>query len=306
MKHLLSIEDLDRPAIEEMLDQSDAFLDVLAREIPKVPALRGKTVVSLFYEESTRTRLSFETAAKRLSADTMSFAVGSSSVKKGESLLDTVKTIEAMGIDAMVVRHPSAGAPHRVAGWVDASVINGGDGRHEHPTQALLDAFTLRRHRGPLDGCRIAIVGDVKNSRVARSTMLCFTRLGADVTFVAPPTLLPERLDGWPVQVTHDLDDVLGEIDVAYVLRVQAERLGQALLPSLREYYARYGLTAERAARMKPDTFVMHPGPMIRGPEIATEVVDGPQSLVREQVTNGVAVRMAVLWSLIGSGGQVA
>jgi aspartate carbamoyltransferase catalytic subunit len=307
MKHLLSIEDLDRVAIEEMLDQSDAFLDVLEREIPKVPALRGKTVVLLFYEESTRTRLSFETAAKRLSADTMSFAVGSSSVKKGESLLDTVKTIEAMGIDAMVVRHSAAGAPHRVAQWIDASVINAGDGRHEHPTQALLDAFTLRRHRGPsLDGCRVAIVGDIKNSRVARSTMLCFTKLGAHVTFVAPPTLLPERLDGWPVNVAHDLDDVLGEIDVAYVLRVQAERLGQALLPTLREYYARYGLTAERAARMKPDTYVMHPGPMIRGPEIATEVVDGPRSLIREQVTNGVAVRMAVLWSLIGSGGQVA
>jgi aspartate carbamoyltransferase catalytic subunit len=237
----------------------------------------------------------------------MSFAVGSSSVKKGESLLDTVKTIEAMGIDAMVIRHPSAGAPHRVAQWIDASVINAGDGRHEHPTQALLDAFTLRRNRGPsLDGCRIAIIGDIRNSRVARSTMLCFTRLGAEVTFVAPPTLLPERLDGWPVTVAHDLDDVLGEVDVAYVLRVQAERLGQALFPTMREYYARYGLTAERAARMKPDTFVMHPGPMIRGPEIATEVVDGPRSLVREQVTNGVAVRMAVLWSLIGSGGQVA
>jgi aspartate carbamoyltransferase catalytic subunit len=207
----------------------------------------------------------------------------------------------------MVVRHRAAGAPHRVAGWIDASVVNGGDGRHEHPTQALLDAFTLRRHRGPsLDGCRVAIIGDIRNSRVARSTMRCFATLGADVTFVAPPTLLPERLDGWPVRVSHDLDEVLGEIDVAYVLRVQAERLAQALLPTMREYYARYGLTAERAARMKPDTFVMHAGPMIRGPEIATEVVDGPQSLVREQVTNGVAVRMAVLWSLIGSGGQVA
>ena len=307
MKHLLSIEDLDRAGIEAMLDQSDAFLDVLAREIPKVPALRGKTVVSLFYEDSTRTRLSFETAAKRLSADTMSFTVGSSSVKKGESLLDTVRTIEAMGIDAMVVRHPAAGAPHRVAQWLDASVVNGGDGRHEHPTQALLDAFTLRRHRGPsLDGCRIAIVGDIRNSRVARSGMQCFTKLGAQVTFVAPPTLMPERLDGWPVTVTHDLDDALAETDVAYVLRVQGERIGKALFPSLREYYARYGLTAERAARMKPDTLVMHPGPMIRGPEIATEVVDGPRSLVREQVTNGVAVRMAVLWSLIGSGGQVA
>src|SRR6476661_4075491 len=238
-QHLLSIEDLDRAGIVGLLDGAEHMSDVLGREIPKVPALRGKTVVSLFYEESTRTRLSFETAAKRLSADVMSFAVGSSSVKKGESLLDTVKTIEAMGIDAMVVRHPAAGAPHRVAQWIDASVVNAGDGRHEHPTQALLDAFTLRRHRGPsLDGCRIAIIGDIKNSRVARSTMLCFTKLGAEVTFVAPPTLLPERLDGWPVTVAHDLDDVLGEVDVAYVLRVQAERLGQALIPTLREYYA--------------------------------------------------------------------
>jgi aspartate carbamoyltransferase catalytic subunit len=212
-----------------------------------------------------------------------------------------------MGIDAMVVRHGSAGAPHRVAQWIDAAVVNAGDGRHEHPTQALLDAFTLRRHRGPsLDGCRIAIVGDIRNSRVARSGLLCFSKLGADVTFVGPPTLMPERLDGWPVSVAHDFDDVLAEVDVVYVLRVQQERLGQALFPTLREYYARYGLTVERAARMKPDTLVMHPGPMIRGPEIATEVVDGPRSLVREQVTNGVAVRMAVLWALIGSGGRIA
>lgn len=307
MRSLLSIEDLDRAAIEELLDQSEAFVDVLARDIPKVPALRGRTVVSLFYEDSTRTRLSFETAAKRLSADTMTFTVGSSSVQKGESLLDTVRTIEAMGIDAMVVRHSAAGAPHRIAGWIDAAVVNAGDGRHEHPTQALLDAFTLRRHRGPsLDGCRIAIVGDVRNSRVARSDLQCFSRLGAEVTLVGPPTLMPERLDGWPVAVSSDLDAELTETDVVYVLRVQQERLGEALLPSLREYYARYGLTVERAARLKPDALVMHPGPMIRGPEIATEVVDGPRSLVREQVANGVAVRMAVLWSLIGSGGRIA
>ncbi len=307
MRHLLSIEDLDRAAIEGLLDQSEAFVDVLARDIPKVPALRGKTVVSLFYEDSTRTRLSFETAAKRLSADTMTFTPASSSVQKGESLLDTVRTIEAMGIDAMVVRHSAAGAPHRIAGWIDAAVVNAGDGRHEHPTQALLDAFTLRRHRGPsLDGCRIAIVGDVRNSRVARSNLRCFARLGAQVTLVGPPTLMPERLDGWPVAASSDLDAELAETDVVYVLRVQQERLGQALLPSMREYYARYGLTVERAARLKPDALVMHPGPMIRGPEIATEVVDGPRSLVREQVANGVAVRMAVLWSLIGSGGRIA
>jgi aspartate carbamoyltransferase catalytic subunit len=307
MKHLLSIEDLERPEIEEILDQSERFVEILGRDIPKVPALRGKTVVSLFYEDSTRTRLSFETAAKRLSADTMTFTPGNSSVKKGESLLDTVKTIEAMGIDAMVVRHSAAGVPQRVAGWTDAAVVNGGDGRHEHPTQALLDAFTLRRHRGPsLDGARIAIVGDIRNSRVARSGVQCFAKLGADVTFVGPPTLMPERLDGWPCAVSYDLDDLLPELDVVYVLRVQQERLGQALFPTLREYYARYGLTVERAERLKPDALVMHPGPMIRGPEIATEVVDGPRSLVREQVANGVAVRMAVLWDLIGSGGQIA
>ena len=307
MKHLLSIDELGRDGIEAILTLAESFLEVTRRDIPKVPALRGKTVVSLFYEESTRTRLSFETAAKRLSADTMTFTLGSSSVKKGESLLDTVRTIEAMGIDAMVVRHSAAGAPHRIAGWIDAAVVNAGDGRHEHHTQALLDAFTLRRHRGPsLDGCRIAIVGDVRNSRVARSGLRCFTRLGAEVTLVGPPTLMPERLEGWPVAVAHDLDGLLAELDVVYVLRVQQERLGDALLPSMREYYARYGLTVERAARLKPDALVMHAGPMIRGPEIATEVVDGSRSLVREQVANGVAVRMAVLWSLIGSGGRIA
>lgn len=306
-RHLLTVEDLERSDIEALLDQSESFVDVLARDIPKVPALRGKSVVTLFYEDSTRTRLSFETAAKRLSADVMTFTTGSSSMRKGESLLDTVRTIEAMGIDALVVRHSAAGAAHRIAGWVDVSVVNGGDGRHAHPTQALLDAFTLRRHRGPsLDGCRIAVVGDVRNSRVARSDLACFTRLGAQVTLVGPPTLMPERLDGWPCTVSHDLDDVIPELDVVYALRVQQERLGPALLPSLREYYARYGLTPERAGRLKPDALVMHPGPMIRGHEIAAEVADGPRSLVREQVANGVAVRMAVLWGLVGSGGRVA
>ena len=305
MRDFLSIEDLDRDGILELLDSAEYMSDVLGREIPKVPALRGKTIVSLFYEDSTRTRLSFETAAKRLGADTMTFTTGSSSVKKGESLLDTVKTIESMGIDAMVVRHPAAGAPHRIAGWIDAAVVNAGDGRHAHPTQALLDAFTLRRHRGDLTGARIAIVGDVTNSRVARSGVQCWTRLGAEVTLVGPPTLMPECLEGWPVQVTNDLDDLLSEIDVVYVLRVQQERIGRALLPSMREYYARWGITEARAEAMKPDALVMHPGPMIRGSEIATEVVDGPRSLVREQVANGVAVRMAVLWDLIGAGGVI-
>ena len=308
MQHLLSVDDLGgRAGIESMLDLTDSFLEVMQRDIPKVPALRGKTVVSLFYEDSTRTRLSFETAAKRLSADTMSFTVGSSSVKKGESLLDTVKTIEAMGIDAMVVRHSAAGAPHRIAGWIDASVVNAGDGRHGHPTQALLDAFTLRRHRGPsLDGCRVAIVGDISNSRVARSGVTALHALGCDVTLVGPPTLMPPRLDGWPVTVSYDLDDVLPDIDVVYLLRIQKERLGGSVdFPTLREYAARWGLTADRAARLKPDTLVMHPGPMNRGVEIAAEVADSTRSLVTEQVANGVAVRMAVLWSLVGSGGPV-
>jgi aspartate carbamoyltransferase catalytic subunit len=302
VKHLLSIDDLGAEGIEAILDLSESFSEVTQREIPKVPALRGKTVVSLFYEDSTRTRISFETAAKRLSADTMSFTISSSSVKKGESLLDTVQTIEAMGIDAIVVRHHAAGAPHRIAQWTDASVINAGDGRHEHPTQALLDCFTLRRHRGPsLAGSRIAIVGDIRHSRVARSNVKAFAALGAEVTLVAPPTLLPESLSGWPATVSYDLDSVRPDVDGVYHLRIQRERAEASRFPSLREYTSRYGLTVERAARLKPDVLVMHPGPMNRGVEIAAEVADGPASLVREQVTNGVAVRMAVLYSLLGS-----
>ena len=322
MKHLLAVDDLAeldpsggatpnlRAGIESMLDLTASFVEVNQRDIPKVPALRGKTVVSLFYEDSTRTRLSFETAAKRLGADTMTFSVATSSVKKGESLLDTVQTIEAMGVDAIVVRHAAAGAPHRVASWTSASVVNAGDGRHEHPTQALLDAFTLRRHRGPsLDGCRVAIVGDIANSRVARSNVAALHALGCDITLVGPPTLMPPRLDGWPVTVSYDLDDVLPDVDVVYLLRIQLERIdssaGDVRFPTLREYSARWGLTAERAARLKPDTLVMHPGPMNRGVEIADEVADSGRSLVTEQVANGVAVRMAVLWSLVGSGGPV-
>jgi aspartate carbamoyltransferase catalytic subunit len=317
VRHLRTVDDLAalapdaggralRAGIESMLALTDSFVEIQRRDIPKVPALRGKTVVSLFYEDSTRTRLSFETAAKRLSADTMTFSVAASSVSKGESLLDTVKTIDAMGVDAIVVRHHAAGAAHRVASWTRASVVNGGDGRHEHPTQALLDASTLRRHRGPsLDGCRVAIVGDVRNSRVARSDVKAFAALGCTLTLVGPPTLLPERLDGWPVTVAHDLDDVLPDVDVVYLLRIQRERIDQALFPSLREYATRWGLTSARAARMKPDTLVMHPGPMNRGVEIAAEVADSARSLVAEQVANGVAVRMAVLWTLLGSGGPV-
>lgn len=303
VRHLLDIEDLGgRPGIEEVLDLTDAFVEVSRRPIPRVPALRGKTVAWLFYEDSTRTRLSFETAAKRLSADTLNFSVSSSSVKKGESLRDTARTIEAMGIDAIVVRHASSGAPHRIAGWVDAAVVNAGDGWHQHPTQALLDCYTLRQHRGSLEGQRIAIVGDIKHSRVARSDVWAFTELGAEVVLVAPPTLLPPSLAGWPVTVSHDVDAVLPTVDVVYLLRMQRERMSAALLPSLREYTATFGLTNRRVELLRDDALVMHPGPMNRGVEIAAEVADLPRSVVLDQVRNGVAVRMAVLYLLLGSG----
>ena len=302
-RHLLGIDGMTRADVERLLELSEHFLEVTRRDIPKVPALRGKVVVSLFYEDSTRTRISFETAAKRLSCDVMSFSVGSSSVQKGESLRDTVQTIEAMGIDAVVVRHGAAGAPNRIASWIDASIVNAGDGCHEHPTQALLDALTLRRHVGPaLDGLRLAIVGDILHSRVARSDVLAFAALGAEVTLVAPPTLLPPTLDGWPVRVSHDLDAVLDDVDVVQLLRIQHERRNASLFPSLREYTARWGLTVERAARLRKDVLVMHPGPMNRGVEISAEVAEGPASVITEQVTNGVAVRMACLFSLLGSG----
>jgi aspartate carbamoyltransferase catalytic subunit len=302
MRHLLSVADLGRAGIEEVLRLTDTFVEVSRRSIPKVPALRGKTVVSLFYEDSTRTRLSFEAAAKRLSADTMTFAVGSSSVSKGESLRDTIETISAMGIDAIVVRHKSAGVPWRVADWTSATVINAGDGWHEHPTQALLDAYTIRSRRGSLDGLRVVIVGDIKHSRVARSDVLAFTALGASITLVAPRTLLPPSLEGWPVAVSHDLDAMLAGADVAYLLRLQRERMSEALIPSLREYRAGYGLTVERLGRLAKDALVMHPGPMNRGVEIDAEAARDERSVITDQVTNGVAVRMAVLYLLLGAG----
>jgi aspartate carbamoyltransferase catalytic subunit len=301
VKHLLSVADLDLDAIDEIMRLTDQFVEVSERQIPRVPALRGRTVVSLFYEESTRTRLSFETAAKRLSADTMNFSVSTSSVKKGESLRDTVQTIEAMGVHVIVVRHASAGVPWQIASWVDAAVVNAGDGEHEHPTQALLDCYTIRQQRGSLEGLRIAIVGDVGHSRVARSDVHAFTTLGANVTLVAPPTLLPPSLEGWPVAVSNDLDDVLPKTDVVYLLRMQLERQREALLPSLREYTARYGLTRDRARLLADDALVMHPGPMNRGVEIAAEIANRPNSVITQQVANGVAVRMAVLFLLAGA-----
>ena len=309
MKHLLSIDDLTADDIHQLLELTDHMVEVSSRPIPKVPALRGKNVVSLFFEDSTRTRTSFDTAAKRLSADTMNFAVSSSSVNKGESLRDTIETISAMGVDAFVVRHKSSGAPNLITRWTDASIINAGDGWHQHPTQALLDCYTIRQHVGGsqvgtsgFQGLRIAIVGDIKHSRVARSDVQAFTKLGATVTLVAPPTLLPPSLDSWPVQVSHRLDEVLPHLDVLYLLRVQRERMDDALLPSLDEYSAMYGLTAARAARLAPHALVMHPGPMNRGVEMVVDPADLPGSAILQQVTNGVAVRMAVLFTLLGSG----
>ena len=265
MKDLLTISALGEAGITEILELTDHFVEVNRRAIPKVPALRGKTVVSLFYEDSTRTRLSFETAAKRLGADTMTFSVATSSVKKGESIRDTVQTIDAFGVDCFVVRHKSSGVPHQIAGWTDASVVNGGDGWHAHPTQALLDAYTLRTHLGSLQGRHIVIVGDIKHSRVARSDIECFTALGATVTLVAPPTLLPPSLEGWPVQVSHDLDAVLPTVDVCALLRIQLERMTDGLIPSLREYTEFFGLTVRRAALLRPGALITHPGPMNRG-----------------------------------------
>ena len=302
MRHLLAIDDLTRDDLEEILDVTDAMVEVSGRAIPKVPALRGRTVVSLFYEDSTRTRLSFDSAAKRLSADTMSFGVSSSSVSKGESIRETVETIEAMGMDAIIVRHRSSGVPAQIAGWTEAAVVNAGDGWHQHPTQALLDAYTIRRHLGSLEGRRIAIVGDIVHSRVARSNVEAFTRLGASVVLVAPSTLLPSTVAPWDVEVTDDLDAVLPELDVCYLLRMQRERTTEALVPSLREYTARFGLDARRADRLAPGSIIMHPGPMNRGVEIAGDVAERPGAVVTEQVANGVAVRMAVLFLLLGPG----
>lgn len=304
MKHLLTTQGLGREELEGLLAEAEEFVDVLGRPIPKVPALRGKTVATMFFEASTRTRLSFEKAAKALSADTMSFSPGTSALSKGESLKDTVQTIRAMGADLVVVRHKATGAPWRIASWVDVPIVNGGDGAHQHPTQALLDSLTLLQRFGTLDGVRIGIVGDVRHSRVARSDVFAFSTLGAEVTLVAPPTLLPVDSDGWPVQAAHDLDDVLSGLDAVYLLRVQAERGGASVFPSLPEYVRRFGMTRERFAALKPDAVVLHPGPMNRGVEIADSVADDPRSLVLDQVANGVAVRMAVLFRLLGGEGD--
>lgn len=302
MRDLLSIEDLDGDQMLSLLDLARDFAAVQQRDVPKVPALRGKTVVLAFFEDSTRTRSSFDLAARRLSADVVNFSASASSLSKGESLRDTIETISAMGVDAIVVRHRSSGAPNQVARWTNAAVINAGDGWHQHPTQALLDAFTIRERLGTLEGKHIALCGDIAHSRVARSNARAFSQLGARVTLVAPRTLLPASLVGWPVEVAASLDDIIGEIDVAYMLRIQNERINDALFPSVREYRSLYGLTVERAARLAPDALIMHPGPMNRGVEIDPEVADDRRSAVLDQVNAGIPVRMAVLFSALGPG----
>ena len=313
MKHLLSTGDLSRDEALQLLDTAQELRSLVDRPIKKLPTLRGRTIVNLFFEDSTRTRISFEAAGKRLSADVLNFSAKGSSVSKGESLKDTALTLTAMGADAVVVRHPASGAPHRLAntGWIDASVINAGDGMHEHPTQALLDAFTMRRHLGNLDGRRITIVGDVLHSRVARSNVLLLATLGAEVTLVAPPTLLPLGVENWPCTTTYDLDSVIPKSDVVMLLRVQRERLdpsgssrGTAFFPSAREYARHYGLDSARMGMMPDHALVMAPGPIIRGMEISADVADSERSVIVEQVTNGVAVRMAVLYLLLGGAAE--
>jgi len=308
-RHLISAGDLSRADALLILDTAEELAGLADRPIKKLPTLRGRTVVNLFYEDSTRTRISFEAAAKRLSADVINFSAKGSSVAKGESLKDTALTLEAMGADAVVIRHPASGAAHRLAGWVRGSVLNAGDGTHEHPTQALLDAFTIRRRlragtadaRGAgLDGLRVTIVGDVLHSRVARSNVLLLSTLGAEVTLAAPPTLLPLAVGSWPCAVSYDLDSALPKSDVVMMLRVQQERMNAAYFPSVREYSRRYGLDAERMARMPGHAIVMHPGPMNRGVEIAAEVADSVRSTIVEQVANGVTTRMAVLYLMLG------
>ncbi|HZB31670.1 MAG TPA: aspartate carbamoyltransferase catalytic subunit [Streptosporangiaceae bacterium] len=299
-RHLISAADLTRDDALLILDTAEELAQVVDRPIKKLPTLRGRTVVNLFFEDSTRTRISFEAAAKRLSADVINFSAKGSSVSKGESLKDTALTLEAMGADAVVIRHGASGAPYRLANWVHGSVVNAGDGTHEHPTQALLDAFTMRRRLGGLEGRQITIVGDILHSRVARSNVLLLHTLGADVTLVAPPTLLPVAVDTWPCTVSYDLDAVIPKTDVIMMLRVQAERMNAAYFPSVREYSRRYGLDARRMGQLPEHALVMHPGPMNRGVEIAAEVADSTRSTIVEQVANGVTVRMAVLYLLLG------
>ncbi|MET0692662.1 MAG: aspartate carbamoyltransferase catalytic subunit [Propionibacteriaceae bacterium] len=312
MRHLLSAADLDLGEITGILDLAEEMSLVQDRPVKKLPALRGRTVVNLFFEDSTRTRSSFELAGKWLSADVINVSAKGSSVSKGESLRDTVLTVAAMGVDALVIRHHASGAPWQASRWfaqlgIDAHVLNAGDGTHEHPTQALLDAFTLRRHfrstepdRSTFEGKTIAVVGDLTHSRVARSNVLLLRTLGARVILVAPPTLLPSGVDSWPAEITSDLDDVLGEVDAVMMLRVQRERMSGGYFPTPREYTVGYGLTRPRLCRLKPGAAICHPGPMNRGLEISADAADAANSLILNQVAAGVAVRMSVLYELLG------
>ena len=299
-KDLLSIDDLTSDEIYLILDTSEAMREIGQRPIKKVPTLRGKTVVNLFYEPSTRTRTSFEIAEKRLSADTLNIAVASSSVLKGETLIDTALNIEAMQPDMIVLRHASSGAGHILSRICKSRIINAGDGMHEHPTQALLDAFTIREHKKRIEGLKVTIVGDLLHSRVLRSNVRLLTKLGADVWVSGPPTLVPAGIERFGVRVSANIDEAVADADVIMMLRIQQERMQGAFIPSLREYFNTFGMTKERVARAKPDVIIMHPGPMNRGVEIASDVADGPYSVILEQVANGVAVRMAVLYLLAG------
>jgi aspartate carbamoyltransferase catalytic subunit len=308
MKHLLSIADLNKSEAISILDTATELARVSDGAVKKLPTLRGRTIVNLFAEDSTRTRISFEAAAKRLSADVINFSAKGSSLSKGESLKDTAMTLQAMGADAVVIRHPASGAAQRLADceWMSGSVVNAGDGTHEHPSQALLDAFTIRKHLGmggsDLTGLSVAIVGDILHSRVARSNVLLLSLLGAKVTLVAPPTLLPVGIQNWPATVSYDFDAVIPYVDVVMMLRVQQERMSDLFFPNAREYSRYFGLNAERMSSMKSGAIVMHPGPMNRGLEISAEVADSSRSVITEQVTNGVSVRMAILYVLLAGG----
>ncbi len=308
MKHLLSMADLSRDDIGEILDTAETMHDLQHREVKKLPTLRGRTVINFFFEDSTRTRASFELAGKWLSADTINLTGKGTSVSKGESLRDTMLTIDAMGVDAMIVRHMASGAPAQIAQWVDASIINAGDGTHEHPSQALLDAYAMRRKLGELEGRRVVIVGDLTHSRVLRSNLICLRTLGAEITLVAPPTLMPSGVEAWSAadgfDVSYDLDEVLPKADAVMMLRVQRERMGGGFFPTAREYAVGYGLTRERLAELQEHTVICHPGPMNRGLEISGDAADAAQSLVLDQVSAGVAVRMSILYHLLAGEGS--
>ncbi len=301
-RHLLSIKDLSKEDITLILDTANGFRDVLKRDIKKVPTLRGKTVVNLFYEPSTRTRTSFELAAKRLSTDVINFSVTTSSVVKGESLIDTAKTIQALGADFVVVRHSSSGVPHLLSEQIDASIINAGDGINEHPTQALLDAFTIRDKKGQIEGLKVAIVGDILHSRVAKSNIPCLRKLGAEVRLIGPPTLVPEGFAKEGIRIYYSMEEGIVDVDVVMMLRIQLERQDRGFFPTVDEYFRLWGLTEERLSLAKSDAIVMHPGPMNRGVEIDSLVADSEKAVILDQVTNGIAVRMAVLYLLGGRG----